>query len=134
MSNWGFVYCLANDSMPGIYKIGFTDRAPMRRIDELSSATGVPEPFKLFFFMQNIDAYASEIEIHRTLSKFRVSRSREFFRVNLLVIKDIFEGYVDRDEDVILSGDCLDYLESIQGDMEFHKSELSTQSKRLNHE
>lgn len=43
----GWVYVLSNPCMPGIYKIGMTTTSPEVRARELSSATGVPAPFKV---------------------------------------------------------------------------------------
>ena len=43
----GWVYVLSNEFMPGIYKIGMTTTSPATRAKELSSATGVPAPFKI---------------------------------------------------------------------------------------
>ena len=42
----GFVYVATNKYMPGLVKIGFTDRDPItHRVPELFQ-TGVPSPFK----------------------------------------------------------------------------------------
>lgn len=95
MSEWGFVYCLANDSMPGIYKIGFTTRAPMNRVAELSAATGVPEPFYPFFYVETEDPARFEREIHRILNDFRVSENREFFRVDDRIARKAFYNLND---------------------------------------
>lgn len=78
-ANYGFVYVLRNDCMPGIYKIGMTDRAPSRRAEEISSATAAPMPFEVVCFAEVDDALQVEREIHEKLSAFRVSGNREFF-------------------------------------------------------
>ena len=67
--------------MPGLVKVGCTDRSPDERISELSAATGVPTPFKLEFFIHVPDHLATEQEIHLILANVRVNDSREFFRV-----------------------------------------------------
>lgn len=77
----GYVYLLTNPSMPGLVKVGCTDRSPSDRISELSSATGVPTPFTLEFFILVPDHIAIEQELHSILDAVRVSNSREFFRV-----------------------------------------------------
>jgi hypothetical protein len=41
----GFVYLLSNPSMPGLLKIGYTERDVTERAAEISAATGVPEPY-----------------------------------------------------------------------------------------
>ena len=40
-----FIYVLENASMPGLVKIGRTDRSVSERVNELSSHTGVPTGF-----------------------------------------------------------------------------------------
>jgi len=49
MKKDGFIYILINNSMDGLVKIGKTKRDPTERINELSSATGVPTPFILVY-------------------------------------------------------------------------------------
>lgn len=80
---WGFVYVLGNDSMPGIYKIGMTEKAPMERMEQLSMATACPTPFWLAMFAQVEDPRSVESEVHAELDRVRVNRSREFFRASL---------------------------------------------------
>ena len=41
----GYVYVLSNPSIPGIVKIGMTERDVPARALELSASTGVPEPY-----------------------------------------------------------------------------------------
>ncbi|WP_314721509.1 GIY-YIG nuclease family protein [Rahnella variigena] len=79
----GWVYILSNDYMPGIYKIGMTTTSPEARCKELSSATGVPAPFKIEATFHCESAANSEAEIHSYLSDYRVNESREFFEDDL---------------------------------------------------
>jgi hypothetical protein len=79
----GYVYLLTNPSMPGLVKVGCTDRSPNDRVSELSTATGVPTPFTLEFFIHVPDHLATEQELHSIMSADRVSDGREFFRVPL---------------------------------------------------
>lgn len=76
----GFVYCLENSCMPGIYKIGMTDRSPTQRCCELSNSTSVPTSFSLVFYVETDNANAIERELHAAFSKERVSYNREFFK------------------------------------------------------
>lgn len=84
--NYGFIYCMSNPSMPGIYKVGKTDRAPSQRCFELSNSTSVPEPFSILFYVEVDNALQTERALHRDLEVCRVSLNREFFQCRPLVI------------------------------------------------
>lgn len=79
---FGWIYVLSNPSMPGIVKIGRTDRTPSERATELSSATGIPTPFTILWEEPTGNPEAAESEIHRLLDDKRLSSSREFFRID----------------------------------------------------
>ena len=80
MAESGFVYCLSNRCMPGIYKVGFTRGSPSLRERQLSSSTGVPAEFEVHWYAESEEADLLEAEIHKALNECRVSSSREFFR------------------------------------------------------
>jgi hypothetical protein len=101
MSTPGYVYLLINYSMPGLAKVGRTDRAPSTRIDELSGATGVPTPFHLVFDILVPDAAQAESLLHAALEAkgYRTSPNREFFSAPLhevvkmmLQVREAFES------------------------------------------
>jgi len=79
----GYVYLLRNSAMPGLVKIGFTDRDPKTRAAELSSSTSLPEPFSIvaWWELEGITARSVESRIHSHLSHVRHAHNREFFRV-----------------------------------------------------
>lgn len=81
-AEYGFVYVLRNECMPGIYKIGYTDRSPRQRCFELSSSTSVPTAFELLCVGEVEDAPAIEHSLHIEWSEWRVSSGREFFRLD----------------------------------------------------
>lgn len=68
--------------MPGRIKVGFTSRHIQERMLELSSATGVPEPFVLEACFYSDNPEADEVRIHSTLGDTRLP-NREFFRVSI---------------------------------------------------
>ena len=76
----GYVYILANSSFKFL-KIGFTNRDPKNRIDELDT-TGVPTPFELVYEVLVWDAESLEKKIHSELGRCRVRNSREFFEIS----------------------------------------------------
>ncbi|WP_121352948.1 GIY-YIG nuclease family protein [Pseudomonas aeruginosa] len=91
--NYGFIYCLGNQAMPGIYKVGMTERAPLQRRDELSNSTSAPLPFELLCFGQVIDPRDVESDIHSALSDRRVNQYREFFYGPFSRIADFIRDY-----------------------------------------
>jgi len=80
---YGFVYVLNHDYMPNVYKVGFTDRAPLQRVKELSASTSVPSDFNIVFYGEFENAQGVEQGIHRNLEEFRINPNREFFEFEL---------------------------------------------------
>ena len=81
MSN--IVYVLTNPAMPGIVKIGMTDRPDVQhRMGDLYT-TGVPLPFDCVIAREIVDREAVEIEsaLHTAFGPNRINPSREFFQV-----------------------------------------------------
>ena len=82
----GWIYVLSNEYMPNIYKVGMTTVSPENRAKELSSATGVPDKFKIEAAFYSENPAADESDIHECLKEYRINESREFFKGDL---KDI---------------------------------------------
>ena len=77
------VYVLTNPAMPGIVKIGMTDRPDVqRRMGDLYT-TGVPLPFDCVIAREIEDREAAEVEraLHTAFGPNRINPSREFFQV-----------------------------------------------------
>lgn len=81
MDSYGFVYILTNIRMPGLLKVGQTERHPAIRAAELSAHTGVPAPFEVAFYVEVCDRLSAEHLIHSALADRRVGEDREFFEV-----------------------------------------------------
>ncbi|WP_145590293.1 GIY-YIG nuclease family protein [Yersinia aleksiciae] len=125
----GWVYVLANESMPGVYKVGMTTATPEKRAKEISSSTGVPTPFIVISEYRTTSPHEHERDIHRLLSRYRVNQGREFFKTDLPTIEDACQniipfGAVSRVEDlteyfnlIVLeqsdSRDPWDYIETL---------------------
>jgi hypothetical protein len=78
----GYVYILSNETMPGLMKIGFTERTVAERISELSAHTGVPSPYKEEASFPVAEPSKIERLIHDSLSPYRHREDREFFRLS----------------------------------------------------
>lgn len=110
----GWVYVLSNEYMPGIYKVGMTTTSPETRAKELSSATGVPFPFKVESAYHCEDPARSEREIHEALQDVRINDSREFFQEELEDINGVCEEYCEalvggRVEDLAMRYDVISF-------------------------
>ena len=46
------VYILTNEAMPGLIKIGYTDKTIEKRMKELSRHSGVPLPFTCYYAVE----------------------------------------------------------------------------------
>ena len=90
----GYVYCLSNPSMPGLYKIGVTERDLEFRIQEANKHDTWRPPTKYVIeFAKYVNSpFEQEKIIHRNLNKYRVSSSHEFFRVDIKTIMKVFES------------------------------------------
>lgn len=91
----GYVYCFSNESMPGILKIGMTERTPDARLAEANSSDTwrPPTPYKIEFAKKVIHPKEKETILHTLLSKYtdRINPKREFFRVSSDEVKIFFE-------------------------------------------
>jgi hypothetical protein len=86
----GRVYILTNIAMPNLIKIGFTMNTVENRVNELSSATGVPHPYEIEFQVECRDPEFIEKSVHKNLNNYRVNSNREFFKVSpILAAKEI---------------------------------------------
>lgn len=86
-----YVYILSNPSIPNIYKIGYTGKRPEERAKQISSATGVPTPYKVEFAFKCHDGESAEREIHKALAYCRVTANKEHFALPLDEAKEIVE-------------------------------------------
>jgi len=79
----GFIYILENEAIPGLLKIGSTEKHPEERARELTS-TGVPKPFKVVYHWHVFDYQMIEKQIHKVLESqgYRENTKREFFAIS----------------------------------------------------
>ena len=76
------VYILTNQSMPGLIKIGITERKVEDRMRELYSSSAVPLPFECYFALEVKDAKLVEKKIHHGFDDYRINENREFFEID----------------------------------------------------
>lgn len=80
----GFIYLLSNPVLSGIVKIGYTKKNDAEiRATELSSSTAIPLPFEVenSWLVENPSRW--EARIHAQLAFCRISRDREFFKIDI---------------------------------------------------
>ena len=70
-----------------VLKIGQTRLSPLQRIDQLSNATVIYEPFELVYFINTTDCHVAEARIHDHLWWFRIDERREFFEIDPCLLR-----------------------------------------------
>ena len=86
-----WVYVLSNKTMPNLVKIGYTDKTPDKRAEQVSRGTGVPVKFSVEFAFRCFNARALEYEIHKYLDQYRVNNDREFFQLTVDEAKEAIQ-------------------------------------------
>lgn len=84
---YGYVYILTNENIPDLVKIGYTNRTPLERANELSRFTGVPGDWDVYKYWKLPDARTWESRIFDELKGYR--KTGEFFRLKPTKAKDI---------------------------------------------
>jgi hypothetical protein len=85
----GYIYCLSNPTMPGLLKIGMTERTPEERIKELAT-TGVPANFVIEIAKKVANVKEKEKIMHKLLEDSGYNPQREFFTISLEKVKPFF--------------------------------------------
>ncbi len=91
----GFIYVLENDAIPGLVKIGSTEKHPEERAKELTS-TGVPTPFTIAYHRHVSDCKLLERLVHQALESqgLRQSANREFFTISPQEAADLIDTVI----------------------------------------
>ncbi len=84
--------------MPGLIKIGRTDRDLQSRVKELNSQTGVPLPFEVHYACEVADSAATEKALHNGFADERINPKREFFRKNPERVVAILQHFAIKQE------------------------------------
>lgn len=91
----GFLYVLTNSRMPGLLKIGCTNRAVEKRVEELNAATGVPAPFIVEAIYPSMAPLDDESRVHEWMSEVRVV-GKEFFEIEVAEALSIIQSVVGK--------------------------------------
>ena len=93
-NTYGVVYVLTNPAIPGLVKIGMTQREDINeRLAELNKPTGVPVPFECQYACKVKVSDCPKIEkaLHAAFSPDRINPNREFFSTNIERIIPLLE-------------------------------------------
>ncbi len=75
------IYILTNQVIPDLIKIGRTNNLE-RRVKELSSHSGIPVPFEVYYACVVGDSVKVENKVQHAFGDHRINPKREFFRIN----------------------------------------------------
>jgi hypothetical protein len=85
------VYIFKNKTMPGLLKIGYTDKDPFIRAENMSRSTGIPVGFEVIYSFACFNGIRLEREVHLELDKYRINTDREFFNISIENAVEVIE-------------------------------------------
>lgn len=91
----GYVYVMADPGTNGLLKIGQTANHPEVRLHQLNKETSRVYPLQLLDYWDCANPAAVERELHRMLSAYRVTQSREFFATELETVRQAVRSLLD---------------------------------------
>ena len=126
------VYALTNPAMPGLVKIGMTDRDDVRRRMSDLYTTGVPLPFECVAAREIEDREAHRVEsaLHTVFGPHRVNASREFFQIDPEQVLAILAVLPGRDVTPRLPGqdaDAQDEDQAVVNEFKRHQARTNEQ-------
>lgn len=89
----GYIYVLSNPAMPGLLKIGITNRDVKERVEELSAASGVPKPFDIEYYSLTGDMEEIEKQVHEHFCSVRMT-GKEFFSASVDKAIEVIDSLV----------------------------------------
>lgn len=126
----GFVYVLSNPRIPGLLKIGYTERAVEERAAEISSGTGIPEPFAVEASFASPNPSLDEHTVHQSLKEYRLA-NKEFFEVDLDQCLQVLYQVVRRRPCFLRGGLTFETLEERQRRVTEEKKREVEKAKRM---
>lgn len=91
----GYVYILISDQQEGLCKIGYTERTPEERLEEINRATGVILPWKLYDAFPCRSPKIVEQLVHKALAEVRIDQKKEGFAVYPKVAQEIISKVIN---------------------------------------
>ena len=101
----GWIYAMTNPSMPGLTKVGMTEKGPTKRLlaANKSDTWKPPTPYTIEFAKKVLNPLQKETALHAIMKKERINPRREFFSISpeeVLKLFDLIDGEMG-DETVI---------------------------------
>jgi hypothetical protein len=102
--NYGYLYCLSNQSLIGILNIGITEKSPKDILNQANTFDiwRPPTPYKIEFAKKVYNPYQKKQKIHYALKEHRIHSDLEFFRVSSEEVRNLFDlpdGEIWKDND-----------------------------------
>jgi len=82
----GWVYVISNRAMPKLVKVGYSERDPINRANELGSGTEVPFRYEVIYDALVYSPYDVEQDVHKRLAELRAGK--EWFECDWLAAID----------------------------------------------
>jgi len=90
--NQGYIYILENKGQAGILKIGYTDRTPQQRLQEINGGTGVIIPWYIVNSFACKSPEHIETLVHQALSQYHVNK--EGFNISIREAERIIDKII----------------------------------------
>jgi hypothetical protein len=97
----GYIYAMSNTELSGLMKLGFSERSPIDRMNELNRQTANPGRFVPEFWFLTLDAAAHERRLFEALNYARVRTKKEFLRLDAARLCVYISWYFGREPDFI---------------------------------
>lgn len=109
--SYGFVYVMVNESLPNLYKIGYTTKSPMARANELSR-TNIPHQYYVVAYAEYENVELAEKEYHAKYASHRLKQNKEFFKFTPEEVWQLVD-FMDEEGYSFSKCDGMDYVNAI---------------------
>jgi len=109
--SFGFVYIMTNESLPNLYKIGYTTKSPAARAKELSR-TNIPNNYYVIAYAEYEDVEVAEKEYHLRYADKRFKQNKEFFEFTPEEVWKVVD-FMSEEGNSFSQCDGIDYVNAI---------------------